>query len=92
MPSKHMGQACLPVDISTPLHSGWAEEYHVPSKHMILWAEFNKVSTNARSMSKAHRSEVFNDHMRDLNWKKLVGMGKQYTIVAMGRCKLDNLW
>lgn len=42
-----------------------------------LWAEFNKVSTSARSMSKAHRSEVFDDHMRDSNWKKLVGMGKQ---------------
>jgi len=42
-----------------------------------LWAEFNKVSTSARSMSKAHRSEVLDDHMRDSNWKKLVGMGKQ---------------
>ena len=32
-----------------------------------LWAEFNKVSNSACSMSKAHRLEVFNDHMRDLN-------------------------
>ena len=34
MLSERMGQACLLVDISTPLHSGWAEEYHVPSKCM----------------------------------------------------------
>lgn len=39
-----------------------------------LWAEFNKVSKNARSMTKAHRREVYDDHMRDSNWKKLVGM------------------
>jgi len=40
-----------------------------------LWSEFNKVSAIARSMSKAHRAEVYDDHMRDSNWKKLVGMG-----------------
>jgi len=39
-----------------------------------LWAEFNKVSTNARTMSKAHRAEVYDDHMRDSNWQKIVGM------------------
>jgi Kyakuja-Dileera-Zisupton transposase len=42
-----------------------------------LWSEFNKVSTSARSASKAHRSEIYDDHMRDSNWKKLVDMGKQ---------------
>ena len=42
-----------------------------------LWAEFNKVS---RTMSKAHRAEVYDDHMRDSNWKKIVGMGK-YTFM-----------
>ena len=41
-----------------------------------LWAEFNKVSSSARTMSKAHRAEVFDDHMRDSNWKKMVGMGE----------------
>ena len=41
-----------------------------------LWSEFNKVSASARSMSKAHRAEVCDDHMRDSNWKKLVGMGE----------------
>lgn len=40
-----------------------------------LWAAFNKISPSARSMSKAHRREVYDDHMRDSNFKKLVGMG-----------------
>jgi hypothetical protein len=40
-----------------------------------LWSEFNKVSSSARSMSKAHRREVYDDHMAASNWKKLVGMG-----------------
>ncbi|KAI6010461.1 hypothetical protein EDC04DRAFT_2610199 [Pisolithus marmoratus] len=42
----------------------------------ILWAPFNKISPTARSMTQAHRQEVYDDHMRDSNWKKLVGMGK----------------
>ena len=40
-----------------------------------LWAPFNKILTTARSMSLAHRQEVYDDHMRDSNWKKLVGIG-----------------
>ncbi|KAI6097298.1 hypothetical protein EDD16DRAFT_1718515 [Pisolithus croceorrhizus] len=39
-----------------------------------LWAPINKISPNARSMTQAHRQEVYDDHMRDSNWKKLVGM------------------
>ncbi|KAG0703425.1 hypothetical protein DFH29DRAFT_874531 [Suillus ampliporus] len=39
-----------------------------------LWAPFNKISPTARSMSQAHRQEVLDDHMRDSNWKKLVGI------------------
>ena len=37
---------------------------------------FNKVSASVHSMSKAHRDELYDDHMRDSNWKKLVGMGE----------------
>ncbi|KAI6101699.1 hypothetical protein EDD16DRAFT_1525810 [Pisolithus croceorrhizus] len=33
----------------------------------ILWAPFNKISPTARQ-------EVYDDHMRDSNWKKLVGL------------------
>jgi Kyakuja-Dileera-Zisupton transposase len=40
-----------------------------------LWAAFNKISPSARAMSTSHRREVYDDHMRDSNWKKLVGMG-----------------
>ncbi|KAG1840122.1 hypothetical protein C8R48DRAFT_679665 [Suillus tomentosus] len=41
-----------------------------------LWAPFNKISPTARSMSQAHRQEVLDDHMRDSNWKKIVGIIK----------------
>jgi hypothetical protein len=41
-----------------------------------LWSDFNKVSASARTMSKAHRAEVLDDHMRDSNWKKTVGIGE----------------
>ncbi|KAG6377669.1 hypothetical protein JVT61DRAFT_14434 [Boletus reticuloceps] len=53
-----------------------------------LWAPFNKISPSARAMSLAHRQEVYDDHMRDLNWKKLVGLVKslcrKYKTVAAG--------
>ncbi|KAI6007748.1 hypothetical protein F5J12DRAFT_892618 [Pisolithus orientalis] len=39
-----------------------------------LWAPFNKISPTARSMTQAHRQEVYDDHMRDSNWKKIVNM------------------
>jgi hypothetical protein len=41
-----------------------------------LWAPFNKISPTARSMSQAHRQEILDDHMRNSNWKKLVGIGE----------------
>ncbi|KAG2117531.1 hypothetical protein BD769DRAFT_1672572 [Suillus cothurnatus] len=41
-----------------------------------LWAPFNKISPTARSMSHAHRQEVLDNHMRDSNWKKIVGIVK----------------
>ncbi|KAI6124226.1 hypothetical protein EDD16DRAFT_1703920 [Pisolithus croceorrhizus] len=43
-----------------------------------LWAPFNKISPTARSMTQAHRQEVYDDHMRDSNWKKLVGLGEGF--------------
>ena len=42
------------------------------------WSDFNKVSANARSMSNAHRREVYDDHMRNWNWMKIVGMSKSF--------------
>ena len=47
-----------------------------------LWSLFNKFAKMARSMGTAHRKEILNDHMRDVNWKKMVGMGK---------CAFDSL-
>ncbi|MDT7543759.1 MAG: hypothetical protein QOE33_3672 [Acidobacteriota bacterium] len=40
-----------------------------------LWSRFNPTARLARTASKAHRREIFDDHMRDANWKKQVGMG-----------------
>ena len=40
-----------------------------------LWSDFNKVASFARTMSKAHRREIYDDHMREWNWKKLVKIG-----------------
>ena len=37
-----------------------------------LWSPLNNVSGSTRSMSKAHRQEILDDHMNDSNWKKLV--------------------
>ncbi|KIM61410.1 hypothetical protein SCLCIDRAFT_122156, partial [Scleroderma citrinum Foug A] len=41
-----------------------------------LWAPFNKILPTARSMSLAHRQEVYDNHMRDANCKKLVAIVK----------------
>jgi hypothetical protein len=41
-----------------------------------LWSRFNPSSRMVRTASKAHRREILDDHMRDSNWKKQVGMGK----------------
>jgi hypothetical protein len=43
-----------------------------------LWTDFNKVSPSARSMSKAHWTQVYDNHMHNSNWKKLVGIGKPF--------------
>ncbi|KAI5993177.1 hypothetical protein EDC04DRAFT_2613445 [Pisolithus marmoratus] len=55
-----------------------------------LWAPFNKISPTARSMTQAHRQEVYDDHMRDSNWKKLVGMGK-FSFFLEGMWESDAL-
>ena len=41
-----------------------------------MWSQFNLIARIARTMSSAHRREVYDDYMRDANWKKLVGMGE----------------
>ncbi|KAN0086260.1 hypothetical protein V8E55_007394 [Tylopilus felleus] len=50
-----------------------------------LWAFFNKISPSARAMSLAHRQEVYDNHMRDSNWKKLSNRCvKKYKSAAAG--------
>lgn len=44
-----------------------------------LWSSFNPTARYARTMSTAHRREVYDDHMRNANWKKLVGIGNIFT-------------
>jgi hypothetical protein len=40
-----------------------------------LWAPFNSISASARTMSMASRQQLYDDHMRDSNFKKIVGTG-----------------
>ena len=40
------------------------------------WASLNEISGLTRAMTKAHRQEVLDDYMNDLNWKKLTGSGE----------------
>ncbi|KAI6039445.1 hypothetical protein EDC04DRAFT_2867977 [Pisolithus marmoratus] len=42
----------------------------------------HKLSCFPRSMSQAHRQEVYDDHMRDSNWKKLVGIGEVFFLAG----------
>ncbi|KAI6016300.1 hypothetical protein BKA83DRAFT_4128925 [Pisolithus microcarpus] len=60
--------ACCTASTSSRVLATWMEKFW---RH---WAPFNKISPTARSMTQAHRQEVYDDHMRDFNWKKLVGM------------------
>ncbi|KAI5987926.1 hypothetical protein EDC04DRAFT_2588965 [Pisolithus marmoratus] len=55
-----------------------------------LWAPFNKISPTARSMSQAHRQEVYDDHMRDSNWKKLVGIGEVFFFLKGSEINLEH--
>lgn len=40
-----------------------------------LWSPFNFISAPARTMSMASRHQLYDDHMRDSNWKKMVNIG-----------------
>ena len=40
-----------------------------------LWSSLNKAASSTHAMSKAHRQEVMDDHMRDSNQKKMVHIG-----------------
>jgi hypothetical protein len=40
-----------------------------------LWSPFNSISASARTMSMASRYQLYDDHMRDSNFKKMVAIG-----------------
>jgi Kyakuja-Dileera-Zisupton transposase len=40
------------------------------------WSVLNGISSMARTMTLAHRSEVMDAHIGDNNWKKMINMGK----------------
>jgi hypothetical protein len=40
-----------------------------------LWSPFNSISACARTMSLASRQQLYDDHMRDSNFKKIVNIG-----------------
>lgn len=40
-----------------------------------LWAPYNEISPMCRVMTASQRREVYDDFMRDSNWKKMIGMG-----------------
>jgi hypothetical protein len=41
-----------------------------------LWSAFNLISAPARTMTMASRYQLYDDHMRDSNWRKIMGIGK----------------
>lgn len=41
-----------------------------------LWAVLNLVSRSTRTATLAHRAEVLDDHMGDLNFKKMINIGE----------------
>src|SRR5258707_3438465 len=41
-----------------------------------LWAPLNEISRSTRGMLTSHCREVIDDHMNDLNWKKLIDLGR----------------
>jgi hypothetical protein len=43
-----------------------------------LWSPFNFISASGRTMSMASRRQLYDDHMRDSNWKKIVAIGQSH--------------
>jgi len=41
-----------------------------------LWSKFNDFGLMTRAMSNGHRWDTLNDHMRDVNFKKMLRMSK----------------
>lgn len=55
-----------------------------------LWSDFNKIAAFARTMSEAHRREIYDDFMREWNWKKLVRIGVCTNFMHFCYIHIDN--
>ena len=47
-----------------------------------IWAHLNKAAPSTRVMSKAHRQQMLDNHMREVNWRKLIGLSEWFGIHA----------
>ena len=66
-------------------HPGFIPGASVVSGEILesLWSTLNSVSPMARTATLAHRVEMLDDHMNDSNWKKLLGMRKYPSLLAV---------
>jgi hypothetical protein len=51
-----------------------------------LWSPFNLISAPARTMTLGSRQQLYDDHMRNSNWKKMVGIGQHFLIYVRFLC------
>lgn len=56
------------------------------------WALLNPLSMATREMNSAHRHEVLEDHMREINFKKLMSLRKYFVIYSTGLCAELTNW
>jgi len=64
---------CLARYLPSFIEGGW----QIDGKTIeTLWAPLNEISRSTRGMSMSHFREVIDDHMNNLNWKKLIDLGK----------------
>jgi hypothetical protein len=55
-----------------------------------LWSDFDKIAPFARTMSEAYCREIYDDHMREWNWKKLVRIGACIMSCFSAIFQIDN--
>ncbi|KAF7969176.1 hypothetical protein HWV62_28190 [Athelia sp. TMB] len=55
-----------------------------------LWAAFNNISPMCRPMTASQRREIYDDFMRDSNWKKTINIGMLYSALLTLNKKFDR--
>ena len=46
------------------------------------WAELNRLAPSTREMGPGMRKDVINDHLNDINWRRVKNMGKRFRLVS----------